>query len=700
MRSRLSLVALAAFLFAVILVPAAQAAKCDPIDARACLLPWPNDYFTKADKSTPTGKRLDLSASNMPKNKSGQPIQMGAFAGNDGFSPGSQIMTLVPGLDLKKTVVSPITNPAAYTGKSQAVVVIDTKTGKRWPIWSELNSRAEKPSDKTLDVHPAKNWLEGHRYIVALRNLKNASGQTIKPGKAFKAFVSGKGKGKRAKQMKSIFKTLKKAGIAQKSLYLAWDFTVASEKGLSSRFLTIRNDAFKQLGDTNLKDGKIPASSKAPSYSITKVTEQSVADDPYIARKVEGMLTVPCYLDKPNCPPGASMHYKSKKGVWTPSQMPGNVIKVPFACNIPRSSLVTPARPSLYGHGLLGDIDELNQGQLRKMSQEHNMVYCATPEIGMASEDVPNAATILQNFSTFNTFPDRLQQGMLDGLYLGRLMIHPKGLSANTAFKNSSGKSVINPAHLFYDGNSQGGIFGGGLTAVAPDFTRAVLGVVGMNYSLLVWRSTDFSDYLKLATIAYPDALDREFIINVMQTLWDRGEGDGYAQHMTTDPLPDTPAHQVLMHVAVGDHQVSQWAAEVEARTIGAAGYRPTFDAGRTSEKTPLWGIPKLKNGSKGSGIVFWDSGPTTLTGSVAGQNELLVGTDIPLLTNLAPVSGDSGELKDGTYVPAVKGNGQDPHEMPRNTPAARVQKSNFLQENGSITDQCGGKPCHSVKTY
>ncbi len=710
MRSRLTLVALVTFLFAAIAVPAAQAAKkCDPIDPRACLLPWPNDYFTKADKRTPTGKRLDLPTGSLPANTSGQPLDTSAFSGNDGFSPGAQIMTQVPGLDLGRTAAAPINNVGAYTGKNQAVVVIDTKTGKRWPIWSEINSHAEGVvSEQTLDVHPAKNWLESHRYVVALRNLKTSSGATIKPGKAFKAFVDGKAKGARAKQMASIFKTLKKAGIPSKSLYLAWDFTVASEKSLSGRFLAMRNDAFKQLGDTDLKDGKIPATSKAPAYTIDKATDLTEAQDPYIARKIEGTMTVPCYLDKPGCPPGASMHYASKKGLWVPSQLPGNVINVKFYCNIPRSAMAAPARPSLYGHGLLGEATEVNQGQLRRMSQEHNMLFCATPEIGMADEDIGNAATILQNFSTFNTFPDRLQQGMLDGLYLGRLLIHPKGLSADPNFKNPEGASVIDPSHLYYDGNSQGGIFGGALTAVAPDFTRAVLGVPGMNYSLLVWRSTDFSSYLGITKPAYKSALDRELIINVMQTLWDRGEGNGYAQHMTTDPLPGTPAHQVLMHVALGDHQVSEWAAEVEARTIGAAGYQPAFNSGRTSEKTGLWGIPKLKIGSTGSGIVIWDSGPTTLTGTVAGQDETLLGTDIPLLSNLAPVSGESGRISSGkagdppagTYIPAIPGNGQDPHELPRNTPAARQQKSDFLQPNGKITDQCGGKPCLSVQDY
>ena len=54
---------------------------------------------------------------------------------------------------------------------------------------------------------------------------------------------------------------------------------------------------------------------------------------------------------------------------------------------------------------------------------------------------------------------------------------------------------MIDTTRLFYDGNSQGGIMGGGLTAVAPDFDRAVLGVPGMNYSTLLQRSVDFDTY-------------------------------------------------------------------------------------------------------------------------------------------------------------------------------------------------------------
>ena len=62
-------------------------------------------------------------------------------------------------------------------------------------------------------------------------------------------------------------------------------------------------------------------------------------------------------------------------------------------------------------------------------------------------------------------------------------------------------------------------------------------------------------------------------ILDLIQQLWDRGDPDGYAQHMTSHPLPDTPSHTVLMQIAYGDHQVSMYAAAVGGahdRRLGA----------------------------------------------------------------------------------------------------------------------------------
>src|SRR3712207_5141995 len=170
------------------------------------------------------------------------------------------------------------------------------------------------------------------------------------------------------------------------------------------------------------------------------------------------------------------------------------------------------------------------------MASEHDMVFCGTEWSGMASEDIPNAIKSLNDLSNFPTLPDRLQQGFLNFQYLGRLMLHPSGLASHPAFTG-----LLDLSALFYDGNSQGGIMGGALTALGTDFRRAVLGVPGMNFSVLLQRSSNWDIYGKVLAPAYPPESDRALAIAMIQMLWDRGEGNGYAHHMTRDPLEGTP---------------------------------------------------------------------------------------------------------------------------------------------------------------
>ena len=93
---------------------------------------------------------------------------------------------------------------------------------------------------------------------------------------------------------------------------------------------------------------------------------------------------------------------------------------------------------------------------------------------------------------------------------------------------------------------------------------------------------------------AYPDELIRPLLLSLIQTLWDRGDPDGYAWHMTDDPYPNTPAHTVLLHMAFGDHQVANVATEVEARTIGARLRLPAVDPGRSTDVHPFYGIEPI----------------------------------------------------------------------------------------------------------
>ena len=673
-KTRLALVASVVVLIAAIgagsASAAAPAADCQPFARTPCLLPFPSNLFTAPDRSTPTGLRVHLPAAAMPANKLGQRVGVSEYNRADGFSPGSTLIVHVPGLDLHRTRVVPLSDLRQAFAPTQPIVVIDEQTGVRQLIWAELDANAHGAQSVNLLIHPGKDFAEGHTYVVALRNLRDSRGRVISAPRWFALLRDGRSlprseRGQRPRYSR-IFRALAHAKIARSNLYEAWDFTVASRQSLSGRMLAIRNNAFAQLGDRNLADGVVQG--RAPGYTVT-ATDTS-PDLPGFKR-VAGTFTVPCYLV--TCGPAATtgFHYSSRRPDALPTQILGNQAIAQFECLIPSSA--TPlrrARISLYGHGLLGKRSEVEAANVRAMASEHNFVFCATDWWGLASADTPFDATALSDINRFPVAVDRLQQGVLNTLFLGRLMLHPRGLAANPVFQ-VGGRPVIDTSQLYYDGNSQGGIMGGMTTAVAPDFRHAVLGVTGMNYgNLLVQRSTDFAPFGAILSQSYSDSSLTPVILDLMQQLWDRGDPDGYAQHMTSRPYPDTPSHTVLMQIAYGDHQVSNYAAMVQARTIGAAAHQPALDLNtdRRRDRNMFYGIPSMRRYPfSGSAVVIWDSGP--------GQ------VQPPPLANLAPQDSPTNK---------------DPHELVRNTRAARTQKSDFLAPGGRVFDVCGGRPCHT----
>jgi hypothetical protein len=657
-------------------VAATPAADCQPF-AEPCLLPFPNNLFTKPDPTSATGLRVDLPQAAMPANTNGVPVGVAPYDRSDGFSPGSSIIARVPGLDNQAAFDQ--TDPVRLTDMSQAfapdapIVVIDAATGQRALIWAELDSNAGDPQHTTLLIHPGKNLTEGHRYIVALRDLKDANGKALKAPTWFARLRDEDPLPSEQDQVdryNSIFRSLKNAGIKRSGLYEAWDFTVASSRSLASPMLSIRNDAFGQLGDTNLSDLQVQGN--APQFQVTSVQDFTPDQNPRLLREVLGTFTVPCYLTTPTCSIGGSFHYGSTNPDATPTQVPGNTGTAQFDCIIPRAAEGAAARASLYGHGLLGSRTEVHAGNVQDMAAEHDFVFCATDWWGLASADTLFDISALRDINRFPAVADRLQQGVLNTLLLGRLLANPSGLASNAAFQQN-GSPLIDTSHLYYDGNSQGGIMGGITTAVAPDYTRAVLGVTGMDYGgVLLQRSTDFTQfaaflYGQQPGGGYTDPSIHPLVLDLMQQLWDRGEADAYAAHMTSAPLPDTPAHQVLMQTAYGDHQVSQYAAAVEARTIGAQAHQPALDLPARSQDVNLfYGIPAIQGYPfDGSAWVIWDDGPGLVSP--------------PPLTNTPPST-----------------SGHDPHGDVRATVAARTQKSDFLEPNGAVVDVCGGLPCHT----
>ncbi len=563
------------------------AADCQPYASSPCLLPFPNNLFTRRDRHTSTGLRVALPSRAMPINKNGRRIGVGDYDRADGFSPGSALIVHIPGLDnaraFRRTGAVGLLDMSRAFARRQPIVVIDEQTGKRQLIWSELDANTSTPQSTSLLIHPGKNFTEGHTYAVALRYLRNSRGHALGAPSWFVRLrddqhllhqeLSQRGRYAR------IFRVLGRAGISRRNLYEAWDFTVASRPDLTARLLSIRNNAFAQLGDHNLADGKVQG--RAPAYQVT--SSDSLNSH---VRRVVGTFQVPCYLV--TCGPTAttSFHYSSRSLDALPTQSPGNVAHPTFECIVPTSASPThPARLVLSGHGLLETHADLELPYNQALAAEHNLVICAADWWGLSAPDELFDAGAVTDLNQFPIIVDRLQQGVLNTLYLGRLMLNPAGLAANPAFQ-SGGRPVIHASRLYYNGNSLGGIEGGTTTAVSPDVRRAVVGSTGVDFGgLLVQRSTDFAPFAQILLSAYPDRSMYSVTLDVIQQLWDRGEPDGYAQQMTSHPLPDTPSHTVMITVAYGDHQVTQYAAAVEARTD--RGPLPVSGAGPQHQPLP-----------------------------------------------------------------------------------------------------------------
>jgi len=708
--------------------PAGNCDAVDPLDDSTCLLPWPNDFYTRADASAQTGRRLDLQANEMPQSSfTGKGVDVTPYNRADGFSANSAILTKVPGLNTKQGLDASGAAQIGDIGRSleadAPIVVINATTGARTPIWSEIDvsnqGASANPGKRLLITRAAKVFDEGTRYIVAMRNLKTADGTPIPAGLAFQRFrdntvPADAPDAVKARQahMDEIFAKLGAAGIDRSSLYLAWDFTTGSQDNLSGPALKMRDEAFDQLGDTDLSDRTVQGSS--PQFTFKSEENYSHSESHYVLRRVDGTIKVPCFMGNIDfngknvgyCGPGTTIN-------WGPDNKPvqardagGNLqsFEAPVTCIIPRAGkdsdeMATDKQAITFGHGLLGDATTLTS--VKDRAGVDKAVICGTDWIGMAKGDIPTVLQALPNMSNFPAIAERSVQSLLNFLYLGRWMISqaPGGLNDTDRFKPTSGV-LVDPAQRLYNlGGSQGGIMGGALTALSPDFDRSVLDVPAVGYTTLLNRSAAGAIFAPTLSAGYKDPAVQQVVLSLAQTIWDRGEGGGYVHHITTDALPDTPQHKVIILEAFGDHLVSNIQTETEARTVGAILRTPALDPNRSLDKVPYWGLatePAESFSTANDGfdapavLIPIDIGPKRVEG---GNNR---GVDPEPQANIWPTDG---------FGPG--GNGTDPHADVATSNLVLTLLRDFLRPTGGvITDQpydpttnlggCGLAPCYA----
>jgi hypothetical protein len=598
--------------------------QCEILNDVECLLPFPSSrYLVPAD--TRTGVRVEYPQGALPGLP--LPLDSAAFGGQDGFSPGVQVLVHFPGgVDPALSGASHL-RPDARTldetslGRHSPTLLLDASAGMK-PVlhFIERDARAASgpsPDREVLFLRPGETLKGGHRYVVAMRNLVHPDGTPVEAEPVFAALRDRRPseipavEARRAAS-EALFDELAQAGVRRSQLVLAFDFVVQSDEDLTGAMLAMRDQAFAWL-----------AEQADPTFTVFPLAAPGTSGDVSIQhdcatpgartwRELRGRFQVPLFLSSdPLLQPVVGGRLVDADGDGLP-EMQG-VMEAPFAITIPCAALdaaQAPLRPILTGHGLFGNgrsIAGVTQGfgaiELAHGAPDFLRIGGATDWLGLSSNDFSFenlfdnfiVQSVLLNPSSFGALPDRLRQGMTNALVLARMMKEGR-FNAHPAFRTPDGSGVFAEPHetLDYFGISLGGIMGTFFAATSPDVERVALDVPAANFSILIQRSTAISLIDFALGILNPDPMVQALFFGLGEELWDSAEPSGYLRRITRRPLPGSGAPKDLLYtVAEFDGVVANLASEIAIRSLRLPNLRDPRDA-EGSSLSDLVGIPDV----------------------------------------------------------------------------------------------------------
>jgi hypothetical protein len=667
--------------------------ECEVLNGAECLLPYPSSRFLEP-AATATGYRLAIPQTGMPA-PNGPAVLPDPLNELDGFSPTVQILMNFPtGVDLELSDAPRLLDPECcgqpagppwidtrtHTDRSldpgSPSVLIDVETGERVLHFLELDAGATDPARQILFLRPGESLVPGHRYVVAIRGLVGEDGEPVRPEPAFAVIRDRRPttipavEERRQRFEEDIQPVLRQAGVARHELQLAFDFIVQSEDQLTRQMLAMRDQAFDWLADREAE--QIASDAAPPTFTVDSVEELDCsAPGAVTGRIVRGTYQSPLFLDGDLLNNTVQLMNVDADDIPVQNGVtnPDYTISIPCAVFDGTGDV---ARPLVLGHGLFGRGDGLVV-QIPELAGavlgEFNFISGATDWRGLSGQDLFWVAGQILGIGTnqlnnFPALPDRLRQGMLNTLVLGRMM--KRGLfNSDPAFQVAGEGVFPGPAEeMYYYGISLGGIMGTWYAALMPDIERYGVDVPAINFSFLLQRSTQFEAFEAIFDgIGLTDPMEVALGLQLLHELWVSAEPAGYARHVTRDPLPGSgdPA-KLFMTVAWLDKQVSNQASEVAARTLGLPNLTSSIAQG-------LVGIPDVDTGVSGpqdSAMVIWDT----------GSFDILDPAQEPFIPALA------NEIPSGVC---------DPHGFRPTIPASVEMLVNFLQPGGQIESLCDG---------
>ncbi len=172
-------------------------------------------------------------------------VDPAAWNDEDGFSANASLLTYVA--DLDPANLPRWTDLGASLDDDATVVLVDTSTGERVPLWAEPDAGAAIAEERLLVIHPAVSLEPATTYAVGLQGLTTTAGEPIAVSPVFAVYRDNltteiDSVEARRDSMETAFDALEQGGVDRDDLQLAWTFTTASTENTTAGILKMRDE--------------------------------------------------------------------------------------------------------------------------------------------------------------------------------------------------------------------------------------------------------------------------------------------------------------------------------------------------------------------------------------------------------------------------------------------------------------------------
>lgn len=531
-----------------------------------CFYPFPSDAFrVEEDGKT----RIEISESAQPRyGKTGLNLTLSNPI--DGFAVHSPIFVELGDTidadalifhdgDLSKTVL-PDSN----------VVILNAETHEPVPHFLEVDKTLKASQRTVLQVRLLRALEENTRYIVAVQNVKNTEGHVIERPESFQnlAFEEKYPYFKDAQKhtRESILPALEDFGVDLDDLQIAWDFTTRSDASARHELESMieQTVAWMDTHDLGLR-----------VVDVVEYLEPGSTDDenddmeahPNLRYDIRAQIDVPLFLT--NDTPDGRMLFDA-------DGLPrfDDTVALDVDILIPHSVIAEGESKATiqFGHGFFGSTDEMRNGFLPKLLNEHQMVSAGIKWWGLSNDDmVPIVGKISGKPREIFNFTERLLQGFVNQTAVARAIQQvPDDFSmeidANTI---TLGPLLQNDRHAFY-GISLGHILGSTAIAVSPEIHDGILSVGGGSFTFIMSRANPFQALIGLVNAQIKDARDAQKFVALSSLAMEKVDPITYAdQLLHNDFESGAIERRILAQVGLGDPDVPTLSALVWARSAG-----------------------------------------------------------------------------------------------------------------------------------